>query len=69
MADNDDTHDWAADCDGEGQERAVRDGGDSGVVMVAVAAADGNGMRDWAAAYEGDGQERAARDGGDTEWQ
>jgi hypothetical protein len=40
VADNDNTHDWAADCDGEGRERAVRDGGDSGVVMMAAAAAD-----------------------------
>jgi hypothetical protein len=41
VADDDNTRDWAADCDGEqGQERAVRDGGDSGVVMMAAAAAD-----------------------------
>ncbi len=40
VADNDDTCDWAADCNGEGRERAVRDGGDSRVVMMAVAAAD-----------------------------
>jgi hypothetical protein len=77
-------HDWAADCAGEGQERAVRDGRDSGVVMMAAAvedgrggqqwqrrtttAADDNGMQVWAADYKGDGQEQAARDGGDTEW-
>jgi hypothetical protein len=75
---------WAADCDGEGQERAVRNSGDSGVVMMAAVAEDGgngrqwrrqtmtaadnNGLQDWVADYKGDGQERAARDGGDTEW-
>ncbi len=85
MADDDDTGDWAADCNGEGQERAVRDGEDSRVVMMAAAvedggrgrrrqrqtttAADDNGMQDWAADYEGDGQGRMARDGGKTEWQ
>ncbi len=42
VADNNDTCDWVADCDGEGQERAVRDGGDSRVVMMAAAAADYN---------------------------
>jgi hypothetical protein len=31
------------DYDGEGQERAARDGGDSGVAMMAVAAEDGGG--------------------------
>jgi hypothetical protein len=40
VADNDDTRDWVADCDGEGQERAVRDGGDSGEMMMAAVAAD-----------------------------
>jgi hypothetical protein len=75
----------AADCDGEGQERAVRNSGDRGVVMMAAVAEDGgdgrqwrrqtttvgdnNGMQCWVADYEGDRQERAARDGGDTEWQ
>ncbi len=84
MADDDDTRDWAADCDGEGRERAVRDSGDRGVVMMAagaedsgggrrrrrwtMTAADDNGMRDWVADYKGDEQERAARDGRDTEW-
>jgi hypothetical protein len=43
MADDDDTRDWAADCNGEGQERALRDGGDSRVVMMAAAAEDGSG--------------------------
>ncbi len=42
MAVDDDTHDWAADCNGEGQEWAVRDGVNSGVVMMAAAAADNN---------------------------
>jgi hypothetical protein len=45
LADDDDTHDWAADCNGEGREQAVRDGGDSRVVMMAVAAEDGGGGR------------------------
>jgi hypothetical protein len=40
VADNDNTRDWAADCNGEGRERAVRDGRDSGVVMMAVVASD-----------------------------
>jgi hypothetical protein len=82
VADDDDTRDWAADCDGEGRERAVRDGGDSGVVMIALALEDGgggrrrrrwttiaaeiNGMRDWVADYDGEGQERVAREGGDS---
>ncbi len=43
VVDNDDTPDWAADCNGEGQERAVRDGRDSRVVMMAVAVEDGSG--------------------------
>jgi hypothetical protein len=84
-ADDDDTHDWVVDCDGEGREQAGRDGKDSGVVMMAAVAEDGgcgrrrrrrtttaaddNGMQDWAADYEVDGQGRAARDGGGTEWQ
>ncbi len=84
MVDDNDTCDWVADCDGEGRERAVRDGRDSGVVMMAAAVEDGgggrqrrrqamtvaddNGMQDWAADYKGDKLERAARDGKDTEW-
>ena len=40
VADNKDMRDWVADCNGEGREWAVRDGRDSGVVMMAVAAAD-----------------------------
>ncbi len=83
MADNNDTQDWVADCDGEGRERVVRDSGYSGVVMMAAAVEDGgsrrqwqrwttiaaedNGMQDRAADYDGEGQERAAREGGDTE--
>ncbi len=43
MADNNDTCDWVADCNGEGQEWAVRDGGESGVVMMAAVAEDGGG--------------------------
>jgi hypothetical protein len=42
VADDNDMHDWVADCNGEGRERAVRDGGDSRVVMMAAAAADNN---------------------------
>ncbi len=45
VADDDDTQDWAVDCDGEGQERAVRNGGDSIVVMMAVAVEDGSGKQ------------------------
>ncbi len=72
VADDKDTQDWVADCNGEGQERAVRDSRDSGVVMMAVAMEDGgsgqrrqrrttiaaedNGMQDWAADYEGEGK-------------
>jgi hypothetical protein len=40
VADNNNMQDWAVDSDGEGQERAVRDGRDSGVVMMAVAVED-----------------------------
>jgi hypothetical protein len=40
VADNNDMRDWAADCDGEGQERAVRESGESRVVMMAVAVED-----------------------------
>ncbi len=82
VADDDDMQDWAVDCDGEGRERAVRDGGDSGVVMMAVAVEDSCGgrrwgrrtmiavedniMQDWAADYDGEGQEQAVREGGDS---
>ncbi len=60
----------------------MRDGGESGVVMMAVAVEDGgggrrwqrqttlaaedNGMQDWVANYNGDRQERAAREGKDS---
>jgi hypothetical protein len=43
VADDNDTGDWAADCDGEGWERALRDGGDSGVVIMAAVAEGGGG--------------------------
>jgi hypothetical protein len=85
VADDNDTCDWMADCNGEGRERALRDGGDDRVVMMAAevedsggggrrrrrttTAADDNGIQDWAANYKGEGQEQAARDGIDTEWQ
>jgi hypothetical protein len=45
VAYNEDMQDWAADCDGEGRERAVRDSRDSGVVMMAVAVENGGGGR------------------------
>jgi hypothetical protein len=45
VADDDDTCDWAADFDGKGQERAVRDSGYSGVVMMAAAVEDFCGGR------------------------
>jgi hypothetical protein len=82
VADNNDTPDWAVDCNGEGRERAVRDDRDSRVVMMAVAvedsggggqqqrqttiSAEDNGMRDPAADYDGEGQEQVAREGGDS---
>ncbi len=47
VADDNNMQDWAADCNREGQERAVRDGGDSGVVMMAVAVEDGSGGQQW----------------------
>ncbi len=47
MADDNNTHDWVADCNWEGQEWAVRDGGDSRVVMMAAAAEDAIGGRQW----------------------
>ncbi len=45
MADDDNTHDWAANCNGEGWEQAVRDSGDSRVVMMAAAVEDGGGKQ------------------------
>jgi hypothetical protein len=45
VADNDDTHNWVADCNGEGQEWAVRDGRDSRVVMMAAMVEDGGSGR------------------------
>ncbi len=47
VVDNEDTRDWATDCDGEGGEQAVRDSGDSGVVMMAAAAEDSSGGQQW----------------------
>jgi hypothetical protein len=82
VTEDDDTQDWVADCDGEGQERAVRDGRDSRVVMMAVVVEDGgggqqrrrwttitaenNGLQDWVAGYNGEGQERVVRKGQDS---
>ncbi len=43
VADDNNMQDWAVDFDGEGQERAVKDGGDSRVAMMAVAVEDGDG--------------------------
>jgi hypothetical protein len=43
VVDNNDIRDWAADCNGEGRERAVRDNRDSGVVMMAAMVEDGGG--------------------------
>ncbi len=48
VADDNGLQDWAADYDGEGQERAVRDGRDSRVSMMAaakMAAAEDSGGR------------------------
>jgi hypothetical protein len=39
--------DRVADYDGEGQEQMAREGGDRGVVMMAVAAEDGGGRGQW----------------------
>ncbi len=47
VADNNNMQDWAGECDGEGQERAMRDGGDCRVVMMAVAVEDGGGGERW----------------------
>jgi hypothetical protein len=47
VADDNDTQDWVAAYDGKGQERVVRDCGDSGVVMIAVAVEDGSGRQQW----------------------
>ncbi len=50
-ADDDGLQDQVADYDGEGRERAARDGGDRGVVMMAVAkmvvAEDSSGRQQW----------------------
>jgi hypothetical protein len=47
VADDDDMQNWAADFNGEGQERSVRDSRDSGVAMMAAAAEDGSGKQQW----------------------
>jgi hypothetical protein len=47
VADDNNMQDWAADCNGEGQERVVGDGGDSGVVMMAAAVEHGGGSQRW----------------------
>ncbi len=47
VAEDDDMQDWVADCNGEGRERAVRDGRDSRVVMMDGAAEYGGGGRRW----------------------
>jgi hypothetical protein len=82
VANDDNTHDWVVDCNGEGQDWAVRDSRDIRVLMMAAMAEDGgrgqqwqrwtttaaddNRMQDWAADYNRKGQEWAARDGGDS---
>ncbi len=42
VVDNEDTRDWAANCNGKEQEQAVRDGGERGKVMMAAGAEDGS---------------------------
>jgi hypothetical protein len=42
VVDDNNTQDWVADCNGEELERGVREGRDSIVVMMAVAAEDGS---------------------------
>ncbi len=82
VADDDDMQDWVVDYNREGWERAARDGRDSKVAIMAVAAedrgsgqwrqwrtrtlADNDGMQDWVADYDGEGWERVAIDGGDS---
>ncbi len=39
--------DWAADYGGEGKERVAREGGNSGVALMALAAEVGSGGRRW----------------------
>jgi hypothetical protein len=43
VADDNDACDWVADCNGEGVEQVVRDGGDSRVVMMATVVEDSGG--------------------------
>jgi hypothetical protein len=46
-AEDDGMRDRAVDYDREGQERAAREGGDSGVAMMDVATEDGSGRQQW----------------------
>jgi hypothetical protein len=77
--DHNNMQDWAVDYNGEGQERVVRDGRDSRVVMMAAAAEDGSGggrrrrtmkaadddsTQDLEADYEGGGGERVSINNG-----
>ncbi len=43
VADEDNMQDWAANCNGEERKEAVRDGRESGLVMMAVVVEDGGG--------------------------
>ncbi len=61
VADDIDPRDWVADCNGEGQEQAVRDGGDSGVMMMAAAAEDGCVRQTVKAGNNSSRQQRHAR--------
>jgi hypothetical protein len=79
MADNNGTRDWVADHNGEGRERAARDGGDSGVAIIAAEAedrvggqqrqrwsmtvVDDDGTQDWVADYDGEGREQVTNNG------
>ncbi len=45
MVDDNNTQGWEVDCNKEGQEQAVKDSGDSRMVMMAVMADDGSGGR------------------------
>ncbi len=47
VAEDNGMQDWAADYNGKGQERAAREGGDSRVAMMAVAAEDGGSRIGW----------------------
>ncbi len=67
--DDDGLQDWAADYDGEGQDRAERDRGDRGVVMMAaakmvVAEDSGSGQQPAKVANNGNGPQGHVRLGG-----